>query len=76
MMTGQGYRLRFTAGYSGVDHLAPDILNLATDGDPVRVFSTRAEARQALARAVASLRHAMGPRVWPKIDIVPAGVRR
>lgn len=72
----RGYRLRAVPGYSGVDHLAAEIVNLATDGDPDRVFATYAEGRQALTRAVSAMRRQMGPRAWPRIDIVPAGLYR
>ena len=74
MMAGRGYHLRVTAGHSGLDHLAPEIVGLATGGDPGRVFSTYGEARQALTRAVASLRRTMGPQIWPNVSIVPVGL--
>ncbi len=70
-----GYRLIVVHGYSALDHLGSELISLATGGDSARVFASRAQARQALARAVSSLRRTMGPRVWPKIDIVSAGVR-
>jgi hypothetical protein len=76
MMAGRGYHLRFTAGYSGLDHLGPEIVSLATNGDPARVFATYADARQALVRAVASMRRTLGPQSWPNISIVPVGLYR
>ena len=61
------YTLRLVPGYSPLDHLAAEIIARAGSQHP----SKRAAAT-ALKAAIAVMRHSMGPRSWPRIDIVRA----
>lgn len=68
-----GYRLQVMYGYSALDHLGPDLISLATGGNPERVFPTYAQAGRAVVRAAAALRRQFGPQAWPRVEIVRGG---
>lgn len=68
-----GYRLVVLYGYSALDHLGPELISLATGGNPERVFPTYAQAGQAVVRAAAALRRQFGPQAWPRVEIVREG---
>ena len=61
------YTLRHVAGYSPLDHLAAEIIRRAGER-----HATKRAASAALRQAVVAMRATMGPRSWPRIDIVRA----
>lgn len=64
------YTYRHVAGYSPLDHLASEIIRRAEQHTPAP--KTKRQAAAALKAAVAVMRSQMGPRSWPRIDIITA----
>lgn len=64
------YTYRHVAGYSALDHLAAEIIHHAKQHTPAP--RTKRQAAAGLRAALARIQARMGPRTWPRIDVVRA----